>query len=164
MPGEVIRRVRESDVAAVVGLVHELAEYERTPLEYRLTRSRLRRALLGAEPALFGHVAQARDTVVGCALWRPDFCAGDGSSGIYLQDLYVQPAHRGRGLGRGLLAALAAESCRRGLVRLEWSVLDWNVIAQGFYRSVGARPEGARSAWRIDRDALAALAAQAAAG
>jgi GNAT superfamily N-acetyltransferase len=173
--GDVIRAVGQPDVAAVADLVHELAEYERAPLRHRLTRSRLRRALFGAEPALFGHLAEVRGTVVGCALWRLDFCAGDGSCGIdggpavdgpgiYLQDLYVQPAHRGRGLGRGLLAALAVEACQRGLVRLEWSVQEWNVLAQGFYRGVGGRPDGARSAWKMGPDALTALAARSTAG
>ncbi|MDQ1722825.1 MAG: hypothetical protein QOI26_2559, partial [Pseudonocardiales bacterium] len=109
-----IRRVRESDLTAVVRLVHELALFERAPLECQLNRSQLRRALFGPEPALFGHVAEVQSKVVGCALWFLNFSTWKGSHGIYLEDLYVQPDHRGRGLGRGLLAALAAESCRRG--------------------------------------------------
>jgi GNAT superfamily N-acetyltransferase len=153
-----IRRVREPDVAAVVGLVHELAEYERAPLECQLTRSQLRRALFGPEPALFGHVAEVDGAVVGCALWFLSYSTWQGSHGIYLEDLYVQPAHRGRGLGRGLLAALAAESCRRGFARLEWSVLDWNMTAIKFYESLGARPMDGWTTFRLSGAALQALA------
>jgi GNAT superfamily N-acetyltransferase len=160
VPDTGIRRVRESDVAAVVGLVHELAEYERAPLECQLSRSQLRRALFGPEPALFGHVAEVDGTVVGCALWFLSYSTWKGSHGIYLEDLYVRPEYRGRGLGRGLLAALAAESCRRGFSRLEWSVLDWNMTAIGFYKNLGAVPQEDWTTFRMDGDALVTLATQ----
>lgn len=153
-----IRRARESDVAAVVGLVHELAEYERAPLECQLTRGQLRRALFGPQPALFGHVAEVRGAVVGCALWFLSYSTWEGSHGIYLEDLYVRPEHRGSGWGRGLLAALAAESCRRGFSRLEWSVLDWNMSAIGFYEALGARPLDGWTRFRLSGEALARLA------
>jgi GNAT superfamily N-acetyltransferase len=158
-----IRRVRESDLAAVVGLVHELAEYERVPMAFQLSRRQLRRALFGPEPALFGHVAEVRGTVVGCALWFLNYSTVPeldlkGSLGIYLEDLYVQPEYRGRGLGRGLLAALAAESCQRGFSRLEWSVLDWNQTAIGFYEALGARPTDGCTTFRLSGAALTALA------
>jgi GNAT superfamily N-acetyltransferase len=158
VPDTGIRRVRESDVGAVVGLVHELAEYERAPLECQLSRGQLRRALFGPEPALFGHVAEVRGAVVGCALWFLNYSTFQGEHGIYLEDLYVQPEYRGRGLGRGLLAALAAESCQRGFSRLEWSVLDWNMAAIGFYEALGARPLDRWRTFRLSGDALTALA------
>jgi GNAT superfamily N-acetyltransferase len=158
VPDTGIRRVREPDLAAVVCLVHELAEYERAPLECQLTRRQLRRALFGPEPALFGHVAEVRGSVVGCALWFLNYSSWKGSHGIYLEDLYVQPEYRGRGLGRGLLAALATESCQRGFSRLEWSVLDWNMAAIGFYEALGARPLDQWRTFRLSGDALAALA------
>jgi GNAT superfamily N-acetyltransferase len=164
VPDNGIRWVRESDLAAVVGLVHELAEYERAPLECQLSRRQLRRALFGPEPALFGHVAEVRGTVVGCALWFLNHSTVHelldlkGSHGIYLEDLYVQPEHRGRGLGRGLLAALAAESCRRGFARLEWSVLNWNMTAIKFYKGLGAVPQDEWTTFRVDGDALVTLA------
>lgn len=157
MPGNGVRRVRESDLAAVVGLIRELAEYERAPLEFQLNRSQLRRALFGPQPALFGHVVERRGTVVGCALWRPDMSTETGSGAIFVENLYVQPEHRGRGLGRGLLAALAAESCRRGFASLEWSVLEWNLPAIGFYESLGARPNEGRTTYRLSDEALSAL-------
>jgi GNAT superfamily N-acetyltransferase len=96
--------------------------------------------------------------VVGCALWFLSYSTWQGSHGIYLEDLYVQPAHRGRGLGRGLLAALAEESCRRGFARLEWSVLDWNMTAIKFYESLGARPMDGWTTFRLSGAALKALA------
>lgn len=142
----------------MVGLVHELAEYERVPQECQLSRSQLRRALFGPEPALFAHVAEVDGAVVGCALWFLNFSTFNGSHGIYLEDLYVQAEHRGRGLGRGLLAALAAESCQRGFARLEWSVLDWNMPAMAFYKSLGARPLEDWTQFRLSGEALAALA------
>lgn len=158
MPGTGIRRVRESDVAAVVGLVHELADYERAPLECQLSPGQLRAALFGPEPALFGHVAEVDGALVGCALWFLNFSTWKGSHGIYLEDLYVKPDYRGRGLGRGLLAALAAECCRRGYSRLEWSVLDWNMPAIAFYEALGARPQDGWTTFRLSGQALAALA------
>ncbi len=154
MPG--VRPAREPDLAAVAGLVRDLAEHERAPLRCQPTRGQLRGALFGPEPALFGHVAEARGEVVGCALWQLDLSPAGGCEGILLKDLYVQPAHRGRGLGRGLLAALAAEGCRRGLARLEWSVAQWNMPAIGFYEHLGARPTQDRTVYRLSGAALAA--------
>jgi GNAT superfamily N-acetyltransferase len=139
----VIRPVEERDVDAVVGLVHELAAYERAPEHCHLTAAQLRAALFGPAPALFGHVAEVaeeggRRVVVGCALWFLNFSTWRGVHGVYLEDLYVQPAHRGAGLGRALLAALAAVCVERGLGRLEWWVLDWNAPSIAFYKSLGA--------------------------
>jgi GNAT superfamily N-acetyltransferase len=153
-----IRPVREADLAAVVGLVHELATYERAPLECQLTQRQLRKALFGDNPALFGHVAEVAGEVVGCALWFLNFSTWQGRHGIYLEDLYVQEAYRGRGIGRGLLTALAAESCRRGFSRLEWSVLDWNMPAIRFYESLGARRMAEWTMFRLSGEALTTLA------
>ena len=97
-------------------------------------------------------------TVVGCALWFLNFSSWRGVHGIYLEDLYVQPAHRGRGLGRALLAHLAAVCAERGLARLEWAVLDWNAPSIAFYRSVGAVALDEWTTFRLDGEALAALA------
>lgn len=152
-----IRWVAEADLAAVVGLVYELAEYERVPQECQLTPEQLREALFGPEPSLFGHVAEVDGSVVGCALWFLNYSTWKGSHGIYLLDLFVQPGHRGRGLGRSLLAALAAESRRRGLTGLEWSVLDWNRPAIAFYQSLGAQPVDGWTTYQLTGSALAAL-------
>jgi GNAT superfamily N-acetyltransferase len=157
----VIRAVEERDVESVVALVHELAEYERAAEHCHLTAAQLRAALFGPAPALFGHVAEVAGSVVGCALWFRNFSTWRGVHGLYLEDLYVQPAHRGAGLGRALLARLAAVCAERGLARLEWSVLDWNAPSIGFYRALGAVGMDEWTVFRLDGDALAALGREA---
>jgi GNAT superfamily N-acetyltransferase len=152
-----IRRVREADLDAVVGLVHQLADYERAPDECRLTPEALRLALFNPAPALYGHVAEVDGAVVGCALWFLNFSTWRGTHGIYLEDLYVDPEYRGAGLGKALLTALAEECVGRGYSRLEWWVLDWNEPAIGFYRSLGAVPMDEWTVFRLTDDALAAL-------
>ena len=149
-----IRPVAAGDVASVVGLVHELADYERAPQLCTLTDDQLRSALFGGSPALFGHVASVGQDVVGCALWFLSFSTWRGVHGIYLEDLFVQPAHRGLGIGRALLVELAAECSRRGYARLEWAVLDWNEPAIGFYRSLGAVAQEEWTTFRLDGEAL----------
>jgi GNAT superfamily N-acetyltransferase len=157
-----IRTIEERDVGAVVGLVHELAEYERATEHCLLTADQLKAALFGPAPALFGHVAEVAErdghrSVVGCALWFLNFSTWRGVHGLYLEDLYVQPAHRGSGIGRALLARLAAVCAERGLARLEWAVLDWNTPSIDFYRMLGAVPMDEWTVFRLDGAALAAL-------
>jgi len=152
-----IRRVEERDVDAVVGLVHELASYERAAEHCLLTVDQLRAALFAPAPALFGHVAEVAGQVVGCALWFLNFSTWRGVHGLYLEDLYVQPAHRGAGIGRALLARLAGVCAERGLARLEWAVLDWNEPSIGFYRSLGAVTMDEWTVFRLDGAALEAL-------
>jgi GNAT superfamily N-acetyltransferase len=152
-----VREIRPSDVAAVVGLVHELAAYEREPESCHLTSEQLTAALFGPAPALFGHVAEVGGEVVGCALWFLNFSTWRGVHGIYLEDLYVRPACRGAGLGRALLARLAQVCAERGYGRLEWSVLDWNAPSIAFYRSLGAVPMDEWTTLRLDGPALVAL-------
>ncbi|HTW97800.1 MAG TPA: GNAT family N-acetyltransferase [Acidimicrobiales bacterium] len=153
-----VRPVEPRDVDAVVGLVHELARYERAEAECTLTGSQLAAALFGPQPALFGHVGVVAGQVVGCALWFLNFSTWCGVHGVYLEDLYVQPAHRGTGLGRALLAELADECQRRGYARLEWAVLDWNDAAIGFYRSIGAMAQDDWTVFRLSGQALSQLA------
>jgi GNAT superfamily N-acetyltransferase len=152
-----IRRVREGDITAVVELVRGLAEYERLEHECEMTDDQLRAALFGSAPALFGHVAEVDGEVAGFALWFLSFSTFRGTHGIYLEDLFVRPDHRGSGLGRALLTELAEECVRRGYARLEWSVLDWNDPAIGFYKSLGAAPLDDWTMFRVTDDALAAL-------
>ena len=157
-----VRRIEPGDVGAVVGLVEELAEYEKAREECRLTADQLATALFGEAPAVFGHVAESDDgTVVGCALWFLNFSTWEGVHGIHLEDLYVQPAHRGGGLGRALLAALAAECHERGYARLEWSVLDWNAPSIAFYRSLDAVAMDEWTTFRLAGTALDGLARSA---
>jgi GNAT superfamily N-acetyltransferase len=163
-----VRAVEERDVEAVVALVHELATYEKAAELCTLTAAQLHAALFGPAPALFGHVAELRHederqedghgVVVGCALWFLNFSTWRGVHGVYLEDLYVRPAHRGAGLGRALLARLAAICAERGYGRLEWAVLDWNAPSIGFYRRLGALAMDEWTVFRLDGPALAALA------
>jgi GNAT superfamily N-acetyltransferase len=156
-----VRRVRPEDVPAVVGLVHELADYEREAASCTLTGEQLRAALFGPAPALFGHVAEVDGPdgpeVVGCALWFLNFSTWRGVHGVYLEDLYVRPAHRGTGLGKDLLATLAAVCVERGYARLEWVVLDWNEPSIRFYRSIGASPTEGWTTFRLTGEPLTAL-------
>jgi len=155
----VIRRATLTDVPAIHQLIRELADYERALPEVTGTADQLRRALFGPDPALFGHVAVREDRVVGFALWFLNYSTWLGRHGIYLEDLYVTPEMRGEGLGKALLAELAALCLERGYGRLEWAVLDWNEPAIGFYRSIGAMPMGDWTVQRLTGSALAELAA-----
>lgn len=138
--------------------IRELAEYEREPQAVRITDDQLRAALFGAQPHLFGHVAVQEGQTVGMALWFLNFSTWEGVHGIYLEDLYVTPAARGRGAGRALLCELARLCAARGYARLELAVLDWNEPAIGFYRGLGAVGMDGWTVQRIDGRALADLA------
>ena len=153
-----IREAVPADVPVLLELVHELAAYERAPDAVEATEELLAEALFGATPVAACHVAEVDGQVVGFALWYVTFSTWLGRPGLWLEDLFVRPAARGRGLGRALLARLAQVCVERGYGRFEWWVLDWNVDAQGFYRSLGARPEDEWTVWRVDGAALPALA------
>lgn len=152
-----VRRITPADVPRAVELVHELAHYEKAADECRLTVEQLRTALFGPEPKLFGHVAEDAGEVVGVALWFLNYSTWDGVHGIYLEDLFVRPAHRGSGLGRALLAALAQECVDNGYSRLQWSVLDWNTPSIGFYESLGAVALSEWIGYRLTGEPLARL-------
>jgi GNAT superfamily N-acetyltransferase len=152
-----VRRVRPSDVDAVVGLVHDLAAHERAPRECQLTSAQLHDALFRPAPALFGHVAEVDGRVAGFALWFLNFSTWRGTHGIYLEDLYVRPEHRGAGLGTALLSALAGECVRQGYARLEWVVLEWLTPTIEFYRSIGAIPMEEWKIFRLTGEPLRAL-------
>jgi GNAT superfamily N-acetyltransferase len=138
--------------------VHELAEYERSPELCTLTDEQLDSALFGPKAVAHCHVAEVADEVVGCAIWFLNFSTWRGVPGVYLEDLFVRPAHRGSGLGTALLAALAGICADRGYARLEWQVLDWNEPSIGFYRALGAAPMDEWTTYRLDGNALAAFA------
>jgi GNAT superfamily N-acetyltransferase len=149
-----IRPARPADVPRILELIRELADYEQALDQVTATADGLSAALFAPRPAVFAQVASVREEVVGFALWFLNFSTWLGSHGIYLEDLYVTPAMRGRGIGKALLAELAAICVRRGYGRLEWWVLDWNAPAIGFYRSIGAEP---MSEWTVQRLAGQAL-------
>jgi GNAT superfamily N-acetyltransferase len=145
----VIRPARPDDVAVILSLVRELATYERAAASVVATEPLLADALFGPAPAVFCHVAEDEGEVVGFALWFRNFSTWLGRHGIWLEDLYVRPAHRGRGLGKALLTTLTALAAERGYGRVEWWVLDWNEPAQAFYRALGAEPQEDWTVWRV---------------
>jgi len=157
----VIRAATPADVPVLLQLVRELAVYEREPDAVEATEPMLAAALFGDQPVASCHVAEVAGEVVGFALWYVTFSTWKGRPGLWLEDLFVRPSARGSGLGKALLRELARVCVQRGYARFEWWVLDWNEPAQGFYRSLGARPEDEWTVWRVDGDALHALGASA---
>jgi GNAT superfamily N-acetyltransferase len=159
-----IRPARPDDVPTILQLIQELAEYERARHEARATPEQLQDVLFGEAPTVFAHLAEHPGAhgpeVAGFALWFLNFSTWTGRHGIYLEDLFVDPAVRGGGVARALMEALAAEAISKGYRRLEWAVLDWNDLAKGFYRRLGARHNETWEPWRLDGDALKALAGQ----
>jgi len=153
-----IRLATPADVPRIVELVVELAVYEREPDAVQLTPQLLQDALYGDDAVARCHVATAGDEVVGMALWFRNFSTWVGRPGIYLEDLYVTPEHRGSGLGKALLRALADFAVTHDYGRMEWAVLDWNKPSIGFYRSLGASPNDGWSVFRLTGQPLIDLA------
>lgn len=154
-----IRSAEPSDVREILAMITELAEYERARDEVVATEEQLERALFGPEPAVYALIATEETTgeVVGFALWFLNFSTWLGRHGIYLEDLYVRPSHRGHGYGKALLQSLARIAVERGYGRFEWWVLDWNTPALDFYRSIGAEPMDEWTVQRVSGDALQRL-------
>ena len=154
----VIRAAVEEDVPLILHFIRRLAEYERLAHEVVATEEGLRRWLFGERPAAEVVIAEWGGEAAGFALFFHNFSTFLGRSGVYLEDLYVEPAHRGRGIGRALLAHLARLAVERGCGRLEWWVLDWNEDAIRFYRSIGAVAMDDWTVYLVTGDTLAALA------
>jgi GNAT superfamily N-acetyltransferase len=154
-----IRPATPDDVPAILGLVRDLATYEREPDAVEATEDHVREALFpdAGAPTTFAHVAEVDGDVVGMAVWYLTYSTWTGVNGIWLEDLFVQPGHRGSGLGRELLATLARTCVERGYRRLEWSVLDWNEPSIAFYRALGAVALDEWTTHRLAGDALSAL-------
>jgi GNAT superfamily N-acetyltransferase len=160
MPELEIRAATEEDVPLILSLIKELAEYERLSHEVVATEEALRDSLFGERPVaevLIGHLG---DEPVGFALFFHNFSTFLGKPGIYLEDLYVRPEFRGAGIGRALLVHLARLARERGCGRLEWSVLDWNEPAIGFYKKIGASPVSGWTVYRVTGEALDDMAAR----
>jgi diamine N-acetyltransferase len=151
-----IRAARPGDEALIAGMIGELAEYEKLAHEAVATPDDVARALFSAQPRAFCDIAEWDGEPVGFALWFYNYSTFRGRHGIYLEDLFVRPAARGKGVGRALIAGLARRCVEAGLPRLEWAVLDWNVSAIGFYEGLGAE---VMDDWRICRLTGEALAA-----
>src|SRR5690349_10661797 len=158
---EVIRRVRPGDEVEITAMIHELAEFERAAGDCTVTETQLHTALFGDKAVAYGHIVEIDGDVAATAVWFLNFSTWDGVAGIYLEDLYVRPAFRRRGLARKLLAALAAECVTNGYTRLSWAVLNWNVDAIALYDAVGGKPQTEWTTYRVSGDELSALAAAA---
>jgi GNAT superfamily N-acetyltransferase len=156
-----VRPAEQADVPIVLGLIRELADYERALHAVDATEEQLGAALFpeGQEPAVHALVGEADGEVVGVAIWFLSFSTWTGTHGIWLEDLYVSPGHRGSGLGQELLRALGELCVERGYHRLEWWVLDWNAPSIGFYESIGAVAQDEWTRFRLDGTALHALGA-----
>ncbi len=157
-PPATIRPARPDDSAAIATLIRELAAYERLEHEAQATADDLRRHLFGERPAAEALIAEVDGQAIGFALYFTNFSTFRGRPGLYLEDLFVRPEHRGRGIGRGLLASVARLAVARGCARVEWAVLDWNEPSIGFYRSLGARPMDEWTVFRLADEPLARLA------
>lgn len=156
-----IRFASPSDAEDIHRFVVELAIYEREPDAVEVTPEILRDQLASERPPFECLIAEDAGEPVGMALFFPTYSTWRGRSGIHLEDLYVRPAFRGRGHGLALLRRLAALAVERGCARLEWAVLDWNAPAIRFYEALGALPLGEWTTWRVDGQALDALARSA---
>jgi len=148
----------QDDVPLILRLIHGLAEYEKLAHEVTASEAGLRETLFGARPAADVIIAYAGEAPAGFALFFPNYSTFLGKPGLYLEDLFVLPEWRGRGLGLALMKRLAAIAVERGCGRFEWSVLDWNEPAIGFYQSLGARLMDGWSIVRVTGDALTKLA------
>jgi len=155
-----IREATVDDVPAIAGLIRALAEYERLAHEVVLDEAQLAAHLFGERRYAEVLLADEADEVVGFALFFHNFSTFLGQPGIYLEDLFVVPEHRGRGHGKALLVALAHIAVERDCGRLEWAVLDWNEPSIAFYRSLGATAMDDWTTYRLTGDELAALAGE----
>lgn len=155
-----IRPATEADLATIEELIRALAEYERLSQEVVMDAELLRRSLFGERPYAEVLIAEENGASAGFALFFHNFSTFVGRPGIYLEDLFVRPEHRGKGYGRALLKRLAEIAVERDCGRLEWAVLDWNEPALGFYRSLGARPNEEWTVYRLAGDSLRGLAAE----
>ena len=155
-----IRPATVDDASLILSLIRELAEYERAPDAVVATEARVRENLFGATPRAEVLLGYEGDAPVGFALFFHNYSTWLSLPGLYLEDLFVRPAARGRGYGRRLLARLAAIARDRGCGRMEWAVLDWNEPAIGFYRALGAERMDEWTVYRLTGDSLDSLAGE----
>ena len=154
-----IRSATPADLPLIAQFIRDLADYEKLAHEVRFDEAKLGEKLFGARPYAEVVIGELDGTPQGFALFFHNFSTFEGRPGIYLEDLFVSPEARGSGLGKALLTHLAALCTERDCARLEWSVLDWNAPAIGFYQSLGARLMDEWTVMRVDGDALTSLAA-----
>lgn len=160
MRGLRVRNASEEDVPLILDLIRELAEYEKLSHEVVATEDGLRRSLFGERPAAEVLIGEFEGRPAAFALFFHNFSTFLGKPGIYLEDLYVRPRFRGRGMGKAMLVRLAKLARERGCGRLEWSVLDWNEPSISFYESLGAVAMTDWTVYRVTGEALNSLASK----
>ena len=153
-----LREARPGDEPGILACITALAVYEKEPDAVDNTVEALTATLFGPDPRAFAHVVERDGQIVGIAVWFVTYSTWTGRHGIWLEDLFVLDSERGRGYGKALMRALAAVCVERGYSRFEWTVLDWNEPAIGFYRSLGVTPLTEWTTQRLTGDALLALA------
>ena len=153
-----LREAGPADLPVVVRFVRALAEYERLLHEAVATEEDFRVALFGTPPRAGAMVAECGAAPVGLCLWYYTFSTFTGRPGLYIEDIFVDPAHRRRGIGLAFFRAMARRAVAEGCARMEWSVLDWNAPAIAFYRKLGAVPKGEWTVQRLSGEALRTLA------
>lgn len=153
-----IQPATEADVPVVLGLIKALAEYERLASEVVATEASIRDSLFGPRRTAAALIARVGDEPVGFAVWFYSYSTFLGRPGLHLEDLFVQPAWRGRGFGRALLRHLASMAVERGCGRMEWAVLDWNELAIGFYKKLGAKAMDEWTTFRLTGESLKRVA------
>jgi GNAT superfamily N-acetyltransferase len=158
---QIIRMASPADLPLIAQFIRDLAEYERLAHEVRFDEAALGERLFGVRPYAEVLIGEVDGAAQGFALFFHNFSTFEGKPGIYLEDLFVRPEARGAGLGKAFLQRLAQLAVERDCARLEWWVLDWNDPAIRFYKALGARPMDDWTTYRVDGDALSALASDA---
>lgn len=158
IPQLVIRNAEETDVPVLLAFIMELAEFEKLRHEVAATEGSLRESLFGGQKAAEALIGEWDGRPVASAVFFHNFSTFTGRRGLYLEDLYVKPEMRGKGIGKAMLSCLAKLAVERGCARMEWSVLDWNENAIRFYRSIGAAPMDGWTVQRLAGPELAGLA------
>lgn len=156
-----IRPAVKADTATILHFIRELAIYEKAEHEAKATEEHIHRTLFNEQPKAHAIICELNGEAIGFAVYFFSYSTWQGQYGIYLEDLYVSPAHRGVGTGKQLLTALAKVAVDNDCGRFEWSVLDWNQPAIDFYESLGAKPQSEWIKYRLDGQALLELAAKA---
>jgi GNAT superfamily N-acetyltransferase len=152
-----IRYARKEDAPRILQLIKDLAGYEKAPLEAKASLEQIEESLFSEHPVAYCHVAEDNGVVVGISIWFLNYSTWVGKPGIYLEDLYVDPAFRGKGYGLAFLKELAKICVERDYERLQWWVLDWNQPSIDFYKSLGAVPMDEWTVYRVSGEALKKL-------
>lgn len=153
-----VRAATPADIPDILRLIRALAAFEREPDAVEATEASLTQALFGAGSHVHGHVAARDGRIAGIAIWFLNFSTWTGRPGLYVEDVFVEEAERGRGMGRALFGAMARQALARGCARMDWAVLDWNAEAMRFYERVGARRSAGWQPWRLERAGIEKLA------